>query len=209
MENYWIFSKAHNLLLFLLYWSQQYKYGKDILFWSNIFPPDSCAIKRIAILVFNFSCLLFMWVVVFVSIKNILIIKNSEILSNYIDAQERKKRNWPDLPELKTARVSSHADDDVADADDLLSSSTIPGLLNIDSFDVHGLVCVIFRLQFCSLVKYSRLSSKSSSIFNTGKWVLLTVVGNRNCSLYGFRWSIFAFAWRDIWFNLELNESNE
>lgn len=90
----------------------------------------------------------------------------------------KKKKFLPDLPELITPPVSSQDDDD-----DLLSSSAP---LKIDSSDVQrlfeepafllirfefisfmGLVCVDIDLHVPFVME---ISSKSSSIFNTGKW---------------------------------------
>lgn len=95
----------------------------------------------------------------------------------------------PDLPELITPPVSSHADDD---DDDLVSSSTISPLLKIDSSDVHRLFeepFLLFRApEFNSFIWpvcvdivlhvpfVMGMSSKSSSILSTGKLLLLLVV---------------------------------
>lgn len=88
-----------------------------------------------------------------------------------------QKTNSPDLSELIATPVSSHADDDV----DLLSSSTVSALRSIDSSDVQmvdvepflfvtswiGLVCVDVDVVLHPVIE---MPSRSSSIFNTGKF---------------------------------------
>lgn len=108
----------------------------------------------------------------------------------------RGEKDSPDLPELITPPVSSQADDD----DDFVSSSTVSALLlRIDSSDVHrlfeepfllfrsafnsftGLVCVDIVLHVPFVMG---ISSKSSSIFSTGKLLLSPDVAKSNCLEY-------------------------
>lgn len=118
--------------------------------------------------------------------------------------------NLPDFPELITAPVSSQADDDV---DDLLSSST--GLLNIDSFDVHGLDVEIFLLllSFNECAKWQapfvmETSSKSSSIFNTGKSPLLLIGGDGKLRCLWYALSMFSVLFVSNVDESKLNDCN-
>lgn len=114
----------------------------------------------------------------------------------------------PDLPELITPPVSSQADDD---DDDLVSSSTVSPLRRIDSSDVQrlfdepflplvrppfisfiGLVCVEMVLQVPFVMG---MSSKSSSIFNTGKSLLSPDFGKLKCFEYFSNNSVLYFRW--------------
>lgn len=114
--------------------------------------------------------------------------------------REKNVKKLPDLPELITPPVSSHADDD---ADDLVSSSTVSPLLKIDSSDVQrlfdepfllfvrlvicnsftGLVCVDIVLHVPFVMG---MSSKSSSIFNTGKLLVSFDVGGKSINCFEY-----------------------
>lgn len=132
--------------------------------------------------------------------KHFQFLMESEIIK--VNFTSKVIKNLPDFPELITPPVSSHADDD--DDDDLMSSSSpVSPLRKIDSSDVQrlfdepflfvrpvllvnsftGLVCVDIVLHVPFVMG---MSSKSSSIFNTGKLPVSFDVDNPKCGCFEY-----------------------